>query len=166
MKPENDDTSPGLFQTLVLAATLTAAARISRAWRERRAGHDPTEDEPSDVAEAYVQDATRTMQAEALQLRTTYVLLHTLDEDEDAQAIRHFDGLSTLQRLVDTLQRTHQRLLSLYPVASPELAEAARMLYTEGLRLVDANATIAEADVDAYAAAVLTLGETLETTFG
>ncbi|MEM6646288.1 MAG: hypothetical protein AAF730_08540 [Bacteroidota bacterium] len=162
----SENTSPGLFQTLVLAATLTAAARLSRAWRERQAGVDPTEDEPRDVAEAYVQDAIRTLQTEALQLRTTHVLLHTAEEGDDARAVRHFDGLTTLQRLVDLLQRTHQRLLSLYPAATPELAETARARYTDGLGLVEATATVAQVEVDAFAAAVLSFAAELEEAFG
>jgi len=150
----------------VLAATLTAAARISRAWRERKAGIDPTEDEPQDVAEAYVQEAIRTLQTEALQLRTTHVLLHTVEEDDDARVVRHFDGLTTLQRLVDLLQRTHQRLLSLYPAATPELAEVARALYTHGVRLVESTATVIQPDVDDFAAAVLDFAAELEEAFG
>ncbi|MEM1097027.1 MAG: hypothetical protein AAGJ10_20715 [Bacteroidota bacterium] len=165
LRPDNDDSAPGLFQTLVLAATLTAAARISRAWRERKAGIDPTEDEPQGVAEAYVQEAIRTLQTEALQLRTTHVLLHRVDEDADARAVRHFDGLTTLQRLVDLLQRTHQRLLSLYPVATPELVEAARGLYTDGLGLVESTATVAQVEVDGFAAAVLSFAAELEEAF-
>lgn len=113
---------------MTLLATLRAAAEVKLSISERKAGHDPSAQESNAVASAYLEEAGGEIRTALLQLRTSIVIAQQEPHDAVSTSIRRFNDLNQIHRLSHLLHRTHQRLLSLYPLISEDLAEEARIV--------------------------------------
>lgn len=128
-----------VLQSMTLLATLQTATNVWEAVEARRAGRDPSAQEPPEVTRPYLWAASRALRQLHAQLFAGYVLAHTQAKGEDAtkqavsrrmaDSVRRFDLLMKLSRAARLLQGTHQRLLSLYPEVSEGLVEEARRLH-------------------------------------
>ncbi len=135
--PPKDDRAPGeaaVLQSMTLLATLQTAVDVWEAAKERRAGRDPSAQEPAGVTRPYLRAAARALQELHRQLHASYVLAErraSAEEEEGAltASVRRFDQLMKLGRAERLLQGMHQRLLSLYPDVSEALVEEARQVH-------------------------------------
>ena len=132
-------TAASVLQSMTLLATLSTAETVRRSVDERRAGRDPTAQEPAPQAA----HALRETGDEALDLLMQLMLghMHIAHQDEQpiAVAVRHFDLLMKLRRVERLLHSMHQRLLSLYPDVSEALVEEARAAHDAVESLLDAS---------------------------
>lgn len=145
-QPQPDDAraEAAVWQAMVLFSTLSTATSVWNAHRERRAGHDPSAQEPAPFVRPYLKEAAGTLQAALMHLQASRLAA----EDETshlAALVRRFDMLVALRRATQQLKSIHQRLLSLYPEVPEELVEAARELYGESSDLLDADDDVFEA---------------------
>lgn len=120
-----------LLRAMTLIATVTAAAEVTFGMRERKAGRDPSGQEHDEVVRPFLRDAADEIRRVLLQIRASLVVGASSEENVTAQQVRRFTEIHQLRRLAPTMQRTHQRLLSLYPLVSEELAEEARALFVQ-----------------------------------
>jgi len=123
---ENQPNSAAVLESMTLLATLSTAATVRESVAERRAGYDPSAQEPADRATARLRSAGRTLMDVLMQLALSRVPLGQDGEDPLAHAVRHFDVLLKLRRAERCTQAMHQHLLSLYPEVSEALVEEAR----------------------------------------
>lgn len=134
-----DDTraEAAVLQAMVLFSTLSTAAEVWHAARERRAGHDPSEQETPSFVRPFLRQAAGELQALLMQQQASLVQ-HTGAEDEGhlARLVRRYNDLMTMRRVMQHLKVMHQRLLSLYPGVTEELVEAARLLHEESSLLL------------------------------
>lgn len=133
MSEKNLDGAPNstaVLQSMTLLASLSTAAEVCTSLAERRAGRDPSAQEPVDRAAIRLRSAGRELMDLLMQLALSRVPLAESD-DRLATAVRHFDLLMKLRRSERLVQEMHQRLLSLYPDVSEELVEEARILRLE-----------------------------------
>lgn len=140
--PQSDDEAPNvaaILQSMTLMATLSTAADVRQAVRERRAGRDPSAEEPADVAAPRLKQAGTTVQDLLMELMLNHATLPHRSEAHLATVVRHFDERMKLRRVVHLLQEMHQRLLSLYPDVSEELVEEARITLRIGETLLDSE---------------------------
>lgn len=126
-----------VFQSMTLLATLSTAAEVRHTMAERRAGRDPSAQEPQEVAASYLREAAGELQELLMQLLLSHVNVRYDPDEALALAVRHFDARMRWQRVVRLLQTVHQRLLSLYPDVSDELVEEARIVYRDAEALLD-----------------------------
>lgn len=126
-----------VLQSMTLLATLSTAAEVHDAVEKRRAGRDPSAQEPHRVAVPYLQRATRELQELLMQLLLSHVNIHYDHDEALALMVRHFDERMKWQRAVRLLQAIHQRLLSLYPDVSEALVEEARLVHRDAEALLD-----------------------------
>ncbi len=148
-KDSGEHTSPetaAVFQSMTLLATLSTAAEVRHTMAERRAGRDPSAQEPRPVVVPYLRTAARELQALLMQLMLSHVNVRYDHDEALALIVRHFDERMKWQRAVRLLQGMHQRLLSLYPDVSEELVEEARVVYRDAEAMLDRDL---EAFVDA-----------------
>jgi len=120
--------SAALLESMTLLATLSTAADVRDSIAERRAGRDPSAQEPGDRARAELQVAGDELMDLLMQMMFGRVHLEHRSEAESAEVVRHFDLLMKLRRAERLVHGMHQRLLSLYPDISEELAEEARQV--------------------------------------
>lgn len=128
------DRSAALY-TFALAAALRTALGVSRGIAARRAGHDPSEEEPEAPVRLYLREAAGRMTSLVLRLR-----LHAASgapADPHAALVRAFEGRIALADVAEELRVAHQKLLSLYPAVPETLVEAVRQRHHEALTLVD-----------------------------
>lgn len=135
-----------VFQSMTLLATLSTAADVHHAVNERRAGRDPSAQEPRPVVVPYLREAARELQALLMQLMLSHVNVRHDRDEALALVVRHFDVRMRWQRAVRLFEGIHQRLLSLYPDVSEALVEEARLVYRDAEALLDEDV---EAFVDA-----------------
>ncbi|NBB72784.1 MAG: hypothetical protein GVY35_03785 [Bacteroidetes bacterium] len=128
-----------VLQTMALLATLSTAEDVRTAIAERRAGRDPSAQEPQPVAVSYLSTAAPALQELLMQLLLSHVNLRFDHDEALALAVRHFDERMKLRRIVRLLQGMHQRLLSLYPTVSEELVEEARLVHRDAEALLDSD---------------------------
>lgn len=146
---EADEQSlPRALDAAVLLSTLSVAAEWMGAYQARRAGRDPSDQQPHDVAQHEGHQAC----ADLADLSLRLVASLTLEGERGAAALlRRLDQMLVLRRMGHVLTRLHQHLLSLYPAVSEELLEAAReatgaraaLAAREGEAFCDAAATFA-----------------------
>lgn len=141
-----DDTRPpkdhAVLQSMALLATLSTAEDVRASIAERRAGRDPSAQEPEQVAVPYLRTAAGELQALLMQLLLSHVNLRYDHDAELALAVRHFDERMKLRRVVRLLQGMHQRLLSLYPDVSEQLVEEARTVHRDAEALLDSDVDV------------------------
>ena len=120
-----------ILLAMTLLATATAATEVAFGMRERKAGRDPSTQEQDHVIRPFLLQAEETVRRTFLQIRASVVVGQYNTEDPSAAQVRRFTELHQLRRLAPTLQRIHQRLLSLYPAISEALVEEARELFRQ-----------------------------------
>lgn len=130
--------SAAVLESMTLLATLSTASDLRHAMDERRAGRDPSAQEPTDVAATHLRTVGDESMELAMQLLMGRVHLAHQDEVPLAATVRHFDLLMKLRRVERRLHSMHQRLLSLYPSVSESLVEEARGTHDAVAALVDA----------------------------
>lgn len=118
--------SAAVLESMTLLATLSTAATVRESVAERRAGYDPSAQEPADRASARLRSAGRTLMDVLMQLALSRVPLEHGEEDQLSHVVRHFDVLLKLRHAERLTQAMHQHLLSLYPDVSEALVEEAR----------------------------------------
>jgi phosphate uptake regulator len=111
---------------MTLLATLSTAASVRESVAERRAGRDPSAQEPADRAATRLRNAGRSLMDLLMQMALSRVPLEQQDAEQLSHAVRHFDLLLKLRRAERLTQAMHQHLLSLYPDVSEALVEEAR----------------------------------------
>lgn len=115
---------------MVLRASLATVATCWHQRTERRQGHDPTTQEDPAWVCTYLHEATDVLIDAVWQVRQHNAFLLGETETPMTGAVRHFEVMLVLSTLSHTLQKIHQRLLSLYPAVAPGLLEDARTLST------------------------------------
>ncbi len=128
-----------VWQAMVLFSTLSTAADVWHAARERRAGRDPSGQEPAAVVRPYLQAAAGELQALLMQLQAGHLHAERADEGYIARLVRRYDALMALRRAERLLHVVHQRLLSLYPAVGEERLEEARLLQRQSAALLEAD---------------------------
>lgn len=130
-----------LLHTVALLSTLRTAAHVRRQMEERRAGADPSEQEPAGPARAYLYEALQTLEPLLARLRFFAAV-----GADGGDAVQHFEARLALLEAAREVHRVHQRLLSLYPDVSADLAEHARRIQADFARLLgDDEDSFAEA---------------------
>lgn len=150
---------------MVMVSTLTAAAELWHAARERRAGRDPSEQEAGDVVRPFLEEAASEIEGRAMLLQHA-AAFSPHGETVAAGLVRRFDDLLTTRSTAGLLQVVHQRLLSLYPEVDESLAEAARRLYAEGAALLEADDAVFDAACAPYARRLLAFANALRRALG
>jgi len=135
--PDGQPDTAAVLESMTLLATLSTAATVRESVAERRAGHDPSAQEPAARAAARLRSAGRTLMNVLMQLALSRVPLDQGDEHRMSHAVRHFDVLLKLRRAERLTQAMHQHLLSLYPGVSEELVEEARTTHDVVDRFLD-----------------------------
>ncbi len=131
--------SAAVLESMTLLATLSTAVDVRESVVQRRVGHDPAAQEPSDRATARLHNARSTLMDLLMQLMLSRVPLDQNGEAPLPRAVRHFDLLMKLRRAERLVQDMHQRLLSLYPDVSEALVEEARLVRDQLSVLSDAD---------------------------
>ena len=119
---------------MALLATLRTATDVRRSMLERRAGRDPSGQELEADVRADLAQLAPGLRGLLVRLRLELIVANA--PDDRARLVHAFElrmGLSVLAR---DLHRLHQKLLSLYPEVSEDLAEAARLRQAEAARLL------------------------------
>jgi len=135
--------SAAVLESMTLLATLSTAAAVRESVAERRAGLDPSAQEPADRATTRLRNAGRTLMDLLMQMALSRVPLEQ-QEAQLAHAVRHFDLLLKLRRAERLTQAMHQHLLSLYPDVSEALVEEARLTHDTIERFLDTAPTDAD----------------------
>jgi hypothetical protein len=148
---DSGSTSASVLQSMALLATLSTAEDVRRSVAQRRAGLDPSAQEPHDRAAASLRQTGDDVMDLMMQLMLGQMHLAHQDERPIAAAVRHFDLLMKLRRAERLLHAMHQRLLSLYPDVSEAVVEEARAVHDAVDRLADAEAEDILHDLDAVA---------------
>ena len=122
---------------MTLVAALRAAYGTSRTIVDRRAGREPSAQEPEGIARTDL-DALRT-EAASLVVQLRLRAFAGVPEDEAAALAQAFEDRVLVDDLGGAARRAHQKLLSLYPAVPEGVVEEARRL---------ARAAGAEAEAD------------------
>lgn len=140
MPPDsNTPDEAAVLQSMTLLATLQTAMDVREAVEGRRAGSDPSGQEPPEITRPYLRVAGQELQELHLQLLAGRLLALRADEESLAASVRRFDLLMKLRRAERLLHGAHQRLLSLYPEAPEELVEEARTTHGVCRALLEAE---------------------------
>lgn len=129
--PNGGPDSAAVLESMTLLATLSTAAEVRESVAERRAGRDPSAQEPAGQAAVRLRAAGQDLMDLLMQLALSRVPLEQGEDEPLSYAVRHFDLLMRLRRIERLTQEMHQRLLSLYPDVSEALVEEARILHAE-----------------------------------
>ena len=127
---------------MVLLSALSTASEVIRSMRERRRGHDASEQESPDVARKYVRAALDELSDGLFALRTSRVADEEGAEDAAVELTRKLNELMILNRLLRLLHVIHQRLLSIYPEVEADLVEEARCV--EGMCSIAASSVVSD----------------------
>lgn len=136
--------SAAVLESMTLLATLSTAATVRKSVAERRAGRDPSAQEPADRAAVRLRNRGRTLMDLLMQIALSRVPIEQQDDEKLSHAVRHFDLFLKLRRAERLTQAMHQHLLSLYPDVSEALVEEARLTHDEIEQFLDAASTEAE----------------------
>lgn len=157
---EGPPESAAVLESMTLLATLSTAATLRESVAQRRAGRDPSAQEPADQATARLQNAGQTLMDLLMQMALSRVPLEQREEEPLPHAVRHFDLLMKMRRAERLTQAMHQHLLSLYPAVSEELVEEARRTHDEIEQFL-ADAPAEDADESPHLSDVLERGMSL-----
>jgi hypothetical protein len=134
-----DHTHPATaFHAMALVAAARAAFHTARSIAERRAGRDPSAQEP----EAQVRDDLAAL-ADALGAQTVRLRVRAAvgtPASKAAALAQAFEDRLLLDDVARTLRTVHQKLLSLYPAVDETLVEDARQVGAEVGALAGAEA--------------------------
>ena len=138
--PDDARAEAAVLQAMVLFSTLSTAATVWQAARERRAGRDPSAQEAAVFVRRYLRRAAGELQALLMQLQAALIQTERAEEDGHVAAlVRRYHDLMTLREAAEHLKIIHQRLLSLYPAVDDALVEEARLWMGEGSALLEAE---------------------------
>ncbi|MFQ5568212.1 MAG: hypothetical protein ACE5G0_00970 [Rhodothermales bacterium] len=140
--PQDDRAEAAVWQAMVLFSTLSTATEVWRAARERRAGHDPSEQEEAVFVRSYLREAAGVLQARLMRMQAGLIQAEREEPGYLAALVRRYHDLMALHRVVKHLHVVHQRLLSLYPGIPEVLVEEARLLEGEGHVLLEAESNV------------------------
>ncbi len=121
---------------MTMLSTLSVAVDVHQSIRARRAGQDPSSQEPTGQARAYVLRILPDLHHRLARLRTSKVAA-SLARTQPLITAHRFQQMMILRRLNRNLHLIHQRLLSLYPAISELLVEEARLLESDCRMLVE-----------------------------
>ena len=130
-------TPPAAFHAMTLVAAIRAAYGTSRAIADRRAGREPSAQEPEDVARLDL-DALRA-EAAALVVQLRLRAVAATPEAEAAASAQAFEDRVLIDDLGGVVRRAHQKLLSLYPAVPEGVVEEARRLAAAAAEETDAD---------------------------
>ena len=134
-----DDRFPAAaLHTFALVAALRTALGVSRGIAARRAGADPSAEEPEAPVRAYLGAAVGRLGSLVVRLRLRAVA--GAPEDAHAALVQAFEDRLALADLAEELRVAHQKLLSLYPAVDAGLVEAVRRRHHEALALAGEEA--------------------------
>ena len=125
------------LSTLALVASFRAAVAAARAVAERRAGRDPSEEQPAAEARAGLDAAAGRLRAGLVRLRVRLAV--GAPDERTAALVQAFEDRVLAADLALDLHRAHQQLMSLYPAVSAEPIEAARLARQAADRLAGAD---------------------------
>lgn len=114
------------FHAMTLVATIRAAYGASRSVADRRAGREPSAQEPEDVARVDLGALRTDLRALVVQLRLRAIA--DAPESEVAALAQAFEDHVLVDDLGGAVRRAHQKLLSLYPAVPEGVVEEARRL--------------------------------------
>ncbi len=135
--PTEEPDPAAVLESMTLLATLSTAASVRKSVAERRAGYDPSAQEPADRAAIRLRSTGRMLMDLLMQVALSRVPLAQGENGQLSRAVRHFDLLLKLRRAERLVQAMHQHLLSLYPEVSEALVEEARITRDEIARLLE-----------------------------
>ena len=131
-----DHTHPAAaLHALALVAAARAALAAARGIGDRRAGRDPSTQEPEAPVRADLAVLHRRLAGHVARLRLRVVLGDLPDETPAAALARAFEDRLLLDDLARDARRAHQKLLSLYPDVTEKLVEEARVVAAAAARL-------------------------------
>ncbi|MDX1419489.1 MAG: hypothetical protein R3181_05930 [Rubricoccaceae bacterium] len=133
----DDKRSAAALHAFALIAAFRTALGVSRGIAGRRAGQDPTENEPAAPVRAYLRAATGRLGGLLVQLRLR--LAAGSLEDDHAALVQAFEDRLALADLAEELRIVHQKLLSLYPRVDAEVVEAIRQRHRDARTLAEAE---------------------------
>ena len=128
---------PTAFHAMTLVAAIRAAYGTSRSIADRRAGREPSAQEPEDVARLDL-DALRA-EAAALVVQLRLRAVAAMPESEAAALAQDFEDRVLVDDLGGVVRRAHQKLLSLYPAVPEGVVEEARRLAVAAAEETDAD---------------------------
>ena len=137
--PNESKAEAVVLRTMALFATLSTATEVLHAFAERRAGRDPSAQEPVRVVRPYLWTTSRELDRMAMQLQGALAHAEHSPEARIAALLRRFESLITLRRIARLLNVVHQRLLSLYPEVSEDCVEQARHLTGQADALIETD---------------------------
>ncbi len=123
------------LHAMTLIASLRAAAAAGRAIADRRAGRDPSEQEPEGLVREWLTDAAGRIAGRLVRVRLRIVTGEP--DDERAALVQAFEDRLRLADLALDLRTAHQKLLSLYPAVPETLVETFRRAHADAARLAD-----------------------------
>jgi hypothetical protein len=126
-----DDRTAAALHTFALVAALRTALGVSRGIARRRAGEDPSADEPEGPVRAYLQTAAGRMGSLLVRLRLRVAA--GAPGDAHAALVQAFEDHLALADLAEELRVAHQKLLSLFPAVDAVLVEAVRERHREAM---------------------------------
>ena len=121
---------------MALLSTLSTAAGVISAMRERRLGRDPADQQAQEVVLPSLAAEIRQLEDYLIALRTSLVAAEREEEGRIA-LIRTLSDLMLLGGFARNLHVVHQHLMSLYPAVDVTLVEAARVLHASCGRLIE-----------------------------
>jgi hypothetical protein len=120
------------FHAMALVASARAALGTARQIASRRAGRDPSEQEPEAPVRADLAVLRDALAEQVVRLRLRAVV--GPPEAPAAALAQQFEDRLLLDDVARTTRRAHQKLLSLYPAVPDDLVEEARQLAVEAER--------------------------------
>lgn len=147
---DNAQHEAAVLRSMVLLATFATASQVWKKIAARRAGQDPSGQEPAAVVRPRLAEAGREVDALILQLRRSWLYIAHQPEERLPALVRRFELLMMLNRLAGRLHLIHQWLLSLYPEVSEALVEAVRGLRDRAAALQEMGADQLPQYLDAF----------------
>jgi chorismate mutase len=138
----DDRFSSAALHAFALVAALRTALGVSHGIAARRAGEDPSEDEPEAPVRAYLGAAVGRMGHLLVGLRLRVAV--GAPAAEHAALVQAFEDRLALADLSEELRVGHQKLLSLYPAVDAALVEAVRERQREVLLAAEGDDLDAE----------------------
>lgn len=126
------------FHAVALVAAARTALRAARSVSDRRAGRDPSAQEPE--APVRVDVAALADRLAGLGVRLQLRAVAGVPESEAAALAQAFEDRLLLDEVAQDARRTHQKLLSLYPAVPDAVVEEARQLAARAAEAAHADA--------------------------
>ncbi len=153
-----DHTHPATaFHAVALVAAARAAFGTARAIVDRRAGRDPSAQEPETDVRTDLAALRAELAEQVVRLRLRVVA--GLPEGDAAALAQTFEDRLLLDDIGRTLARVHQKLLSLYPAVPEGLVEQVRQRAASAARRATADAY--DRDLGAFTITVADLADDL-----